>query len=248
MITKHSNPFNKFPPLAAPRSNRTKEFSPVAAGEASAHVVFVLDDSGSMQSCRQQTINGFNEFLAGQKESEVPTYVSLYKFDGHRTIEMYTHVPVSLVKDLNTETYNPQGGTNLLDAMGDVMIEVNTQLAAVGKVGNRDSITIVILTDGEENSSREFSNPDIKGMVEKSEAKNWGFFFLGANIDAFSVSATLGFNHLNTLQYNTSNMGQTMGATTRAVNSMKSARAAGLDTAMSYASASFTEEERKDVI
>ncbi len=248
MITKHANPFNKFPTLAAPRANRAKEFSPVAAGEASSHVVFVLDDSGSMQSCRQQTINGFNEFLAGQKESEIPTYVSLYKFDGHRTIEMYSHVPVSLVKDLNTETYNPQGGTNLLDAMGDVMIEINTQLAAVGKAENRDSITIVILTDGEENSSREFSNPDIKEMVEKSGAKNWGFFFLGANIDAFSVSATLGFNHMNTLQYSTREMGATMANTSRVVNSTKLARSKGIDINSVYASASFTEEERKDVV
>lgn len=230
-------------------SNRAQDFKPVGAGEKSAHVIFVLDDSGSMQSCRHQTIEGFNEFLAGQKESEVPTYVSLYKFDGWRTVQMYEHVPVSVVEKLNTETYNPQGGTNLLDAMGDVMIKVNSELAAYGKKSSRDSVTIVILTDGEENQSKEFSTGDIKAMVEKSTAANWGFFFLGANIDAFATSSNLGFNVNNTLQYSTERMGQTMSNASRAVNSTKSARASGAEmTENTYAAVGFTTEERKDVI
>lgn len=222
-------------------------FKPKRAGTKTSHVIFVLDDSGSMQSCKDATISGYNEYLQGQKadakETGIPTFVSLYKFDGSSVKSVFNRVSVEEVKDLDEDSYNPQGTTNLYDAIGGVMMQINTQLAANKKV-DRDSIVITVLTDGHENASRTFHNTAIKQMVEKAEGKNWGFMFLGANIDAFAAGSSLGFGVNNTMQYDTASMGATMSAASAMTSRMRSAYAKGMDTDMIYASASFTDQER----
>jgi len=232
------------PPTKITHIDKTpeKRFSPVKAGTKTAHVVFVLDDSYSMQYCRDQTISGFNEFLAGQRDSEVETLVSLYKFDGSKIYRVYSRVPAADMPDLDRETYNPRGGTNLLDAIGEVMFETNDIL----KKFRNDSVNVVILTDGEENSSRMYDNARIKGMVEQAEGAEWTFQFLGANVDAFSVGGALGFRQDAILQYSTSRMDTTFAAASRMTRSMNSAKAAGMDANTAYAASTYTDEERKE--
>ena len=222
-------------------------FKPKKAGKNKSHVVFVLDDSSSMQSCREQTISGFNEFLDGQKvdaeKTGIETFVSLFKFDGYSLKCSINKENVKNMEPLNKNTYNPRGSTNLLDAMGGVLMNINHTFAEKKKK-DRESVIVVILTDGEENSSKTFNNTDIKQMIEKAEGKNWGFMFLGANIDAFSVGAQFGFSRDNTLQYNTKNMADTMRSATSMSNRLKSAYASGADTNIAYASSTFTDQER----
>lgn len=226
-------------------------FKPKKAGKNKSHIIFILDDSGSMQSCRDSTISGFNEYLQGQKadaeQTGIETFVSLYKFDGSSVKCTINHVNVHEVKPLDRNSYNPQGGTNLLDAMGGVLMKINEQLSAVKKA-DRESIIITVLTDGEENSSRTFRNDDIKTMVEKAEGKNWGFMFLGANINAFHAGSALGFNINNTMQYDTASMGNTIRAASAMTTRMKSAYASGMDTSATYASAGFTDLERTSAV
>jgi hypothetical protein len=226
-------------------------FKPKRAGTKTSHVIFVLDDSGSMQSCRDATISGYNEYLQGQKadakETGIPTFVSLYKFDGSSVKSVFNRVSVEEVEDLGKDSYNPQGTTNLYDAIGGVMMQINAHLTA-SKKADRDSIIITVLTDGHENASRTFQNTAIKQMVEKAEGKNWGFMFLGANIDAFAASSSLGFNVNNTIQYDTNAMAGTMRSASAMTSRMKSAYASGLDTNMTYASASFTDQERTSAV
>lgn len=234
---------NKTQIIDTPAPVQSREtFAPKKAGTEKAHVVFVLDDSYSMQSCRLQTIEGFNEFLAGQKDTGVPTYISLYKFDGSRVNRLYNHVDVDKVPELNMDNYDPKGSTNLLDAIGAVMYEVNMRLVR----GSHESVNIVILTDGQENSSREFDNSAIKSMVEKAEGAEWTFQFLGANIDAFSVGGALGFRQDSILQYSTDRMDTTFAAASRMSRDMTSMKAAGISANMAYMSAAYTDEERKD--
>lgn len=232
---------------AVVKPSLAEAFKPKRAGTKTSHVIFVLDDSGSMQSCRAATISGYNEYLQSQKkdakESGIPTFVSLYKFDGSSVKSIFNRIAVDDVKELDEKSYDPQGMTNLYDAIGGVMMNINTQLAS-HKKADRDSIIITILTDGAENSSRTFSNTTIKQMVEKAEGKNWGFMFLGANIDAFAAGGSLGFNVNNTIQYDTASMGNTIRAASAMTSRMKSAYASGMDTTLAYATTSFTEEER----
>lgn len=228
-----------------------ESFKPKRAGKKTSHVVFVLDDSGSMQSCRDATISGYNEYLQMQKkdakETGIPTFVSLYKFDGYSLTSVFNRVEVSEVSELNRNTYNPSGGTNLYDAIGGVMMKINTDLQN-HKKADRDSVIITILTDGEENASRTFDSSNIKQMVEKAEAKNWGFMFLGANIDAFAASSILGFNTNNTMQYSTQNMSETIRSASAMTSRMKSAYASGMDTSVTYASLGFTDTERSSAV
>lgn len=119
----------------------------------------------------------------------------------------------------------------------------NDELAK-SKKSDRGSIIITILTDGAENSSRTFDSSNIKQMVEKAEAKNWGFMFLGANIDAFAASSMLGFNTNNTMQYDTHSTSETIRSASAMTSRMKSAYASGMDTSLNYASSGFTDSER----
>jgi uncharacterized protein YegL len=219
-------------------------FKPKRAGKDTSHVLFLLDDSASMQSCRDATIEGFNEFLQGQKSSEIKTFVTLLKFDGYSVKTVYDYVPVSKVQPLNEESYSPRGMTNLYDGIGKAMNVVNRRLKAVKKK-LRDSVTVVILTDGAENASKEFTAPLIKEMVQAAETKDWTFMFLGANIDAFTTGGNLGFGINNTLQYDTKNMNATFASATRMTNDLKSAKHMGVATSDAYVSAGFTDEERK---
>lgn len=239
--------------LAKPTTPTTlsEAFKPKRAGKNKSHIIFVLDDSGSMQSCRDNTINGFNEYLKAQqedaKETGIETFVSLYKFDGSSVKCTIDHINVHEVNPLNRNSYDPKGGTNLLDAMGGVMMQINNKLSAVKKK-DRESVIITVLTDGEENSSRTFRNSDIKTMVEKAEAKNWGFMFLGANINAFHAGSTLGFGVNNTMQYDTTGTTNTIRAASAMTSRMKSAYATGMDTSATYASMGFTDLERTSAV
>jgi len=232
---------------AVSKPSLAEAFKPKKAGTKTSHIIFVLDDSGSMSSCRDATISGYNEYLNSQrkdaKESGIPTFVSLYKFDGSSVKCVFDRVSVDEVQDLDRNSYNPRGTTNLYDAVGGVMMQINTHLQSKKKA-ERDSIIITILTDGAENASKTFDSTNVKQMVEKAEGKNWGFMFLGANIDAFSAGASIGFNHNNTIQYNTTAMGNTMLSASAMTSRMRSAFASGMDSSVVYAATTFTDQER----
>lgn len=233
----------------SPTKSLGEIFKPKKAGKDTSHVVFVLDGSGSMQSSRQATIEAFNGFLKGQqddeKESGIKTYASLYVFDGYSLKAPFLREPVSDVKPLDRHSYNPLGATNLLDAIGGVMLEINEDFQSKSKK-ERDSLIICILTDGHENSSWIFDNADIKQMIEKAEGKNWGFTFMGANIDAFAVGSAMGFRHENTIQFDIGNIDKVAASTSRMASSMKSAYATGVSSDIAYASSGYTEKERDD--
>ena len=224
-------------------------FKPKRAGKNPklSHIVFVLDESSSMSSCYDQTIAGYNEYLKAQKEDAqktgIQTLVSLFKFNGFNVDCIFDRQDVQEVTPLTKSNYRPSGGTNLHDAMGGVMMKINSLLAEKKKA-DRESVIITVLTDGEENQSRAFSSTDIKGMVEKAEGKNWGFMFLGANIDAFHAGSALGFNTNNTMQFSTTNTAETMRGASAMTSRMKGAYASGMATMDSYTASAFTDAER----
>ena len=234
-------------------ANLGEAFKPKRAGKNPnlSHIIFVLDESSSMSSCWDQTISGYNEYLKAQKEDAektgIKTLVSLYKFNGYNVDCIFDRQDVQEVTPLTKNNYRPSGGTNLLDAMGGVMMKINALLAEKKKA-DRESVIITILTDGEENQSRTFKNSDIKAMVEKAEGKNWGFMFLGANIDAFHAGAAMGFNYNNTMQFDTQNAAATMRGASAMTSRMKGAYASGLDTSSTYAATAFYDSERSAAV
>jgi hypothetical protein len=147
--------------------------------------VFLLDRSGSMESCIDDTIEGFNTFVESQKE--FGGTMTLCLFD-HEFNIMYEKVPIDEVNPLTHETYVPRGGTALHDAMGQVL-----------KMKLSDDVMVIILTDGEENSSSMYTAAHVKDLVD---TKPWKFVYLGANQDAVLTAQGLGIQA--SMDYDTS--------------------------------------------
>ena len=157
-------------------------------------IVVVLDKSGSMGSIRQDTIGGFNTFLNDQKELPGDAVFTFVTFDTeYRFVEQGTLL--ESVKELNTETYSPGGMTALLDAVGKTINDVISRHATLPEEDKPGQTIFVVLTDGEENSSKEFLKAaDISKMIKEREAAGWEILFLGADIDAWGDGQKMGFS------------------------------------------------------
>ena len=215
------------------------------AGTKGNLIAVVLDESGSMMSCYDSTISGFNEFVQGQRAAENAgdATLTLNKFDAPHIKTVFENLAIGEAPALDKKNYQPNGGTNLLDCIGYTIEQVNATLEK-NKKKDRPGVIVLIMTDGEENQSHKYNGTQIKDMVAAAEKADWSFVFLGANIDAFSVGASFGMNAMNSVNYSTANMAQTMDTLSTTTVRMRSAKMAGMDTHAVYASASMTAEER----
>jgi uncharacterized protein YegL len=156
----------------------------------------ILDKSGSMASKLNDVIEGFNAYLNGlSKEDKVDYLFSLTLFD---TMVAYRDVaiPLASVRKLDTQTYVPGGNTALNDAIGITVRKVEGDKPQV------DKVITVIMTDGEENSSREWIHDAVKSLIEQKEKEGvWTFVFLGAAPDAWVQGKSLGIPMGNVAQY-----------------------------------------------
>lgn len=219
------------------------------AGKNGTLITIVLDESGSMNSCWDTTISGFNEFVQGQRSAEASAgagYLTLIKFDSPHIKTVFNNRPLNEVPLLDRKNYTPNGGTNLLDAIGNAIESVNTVLSA-SKKKDRPGVIITIMTDGAENASNRYNNEKIKAMVAAAEKADWTFTFLGANIDAFAVGSTFGMNASNSVNYSTNNMTATMTALSESTSRMRFAKTAGVSTADLYAQGLYTSSELKSM-
>ena len=158
----------------------------------------VLDKSGSMSTKVQDEIGGFNLYLNElAKESAVEYGFSLTLFD--TAVEMrYKSAPLARVAKLDEANYRPSGNTALFDAVGNTVQTVDTS--------GFDKVITVIMTNGEENSSREWTMQAVRDLIRNKEAAgNWTFVFLGANLDAFTQGANLGVPMANAVRYDPAN-------------------------------------------
>lgn len=168
------------------------------------HITIVLDKSGSMGHLRADTIGGINSFIAGQREVEGQVTVTLNQFSaswGPNTPAMTTtHDAVSLADfpQLTNEDYVPGGGTALLDAIAKSAEQTGATLAAIPETRRPGKVMFVIITDGEENASEEYSVRTegvsrVKQIIAHQEEKyGWEVVFLGANLDVAAEQDKLG--------------------------------------------------------
>ena len=156
----------------------------------------ILDKSGSMASKTNDVIEGFNAYVAGLGEEDQVNYLfSLTLFD---TQVAYRHVaiPLAEVKKLDSKSYQPGGNTALNDAIGITVRKVDADQPEV------DKVVTVIMTDGEENSSREWTHDAVRGLIEQKEKEGrWTFVFLGAGLDACHQGRSYGVQAANVAQY-----------------------------------------------
>lgn len=170
----------------------------------STRIVIILDRSGSMQSARETTVKGFNEFLKAQKEIKGDATVKLVQFDDQYDVVFDKNL--SEAPELTQNTFVPRGGTALLDAQGRTITELGKELAALPESDRPNKIIIVTLTDGQENSSTDYTYDKVKELTEhQTKTYGWQFVFLGANQDAIKNAARIGINRNSAMSYNINN-------------------------------------------
>lgn len=170
-------------------------------------LVFILDRSGSMSGLEKDTIGGFNSMIEKQKNEEGDAIVSTVLFDDHMKV-IHDRVPMEKVKPLTDKDYYVGGCTALLDAMGNAIKHINQVQKSLPEEERPEKTMFIITTDGQENSSHDYTYEKIKKMVEKKQnKKQWEFLFLGANIDAIGTAAGLGIRADRAVNYHSDTKG-----------------------------------------
>lgn len=152
-------------------------------------ITVVLDRSGSMNVCQSDAEGGLNRFVEDQKKLPGEAFFTLVQFDNeyefvHRAVPIRNVPHCSLV---------PRGSTALLDAVGRAIVETGERLAKMPEADRPGLVVFVILTDGQENASQEFSKKKVQEMISHQQGVyKWQFIYLGANQNAFAEAGDLG--------------------------------------------------------
>ncbi len=149
---------------------------------------FILDETGSMMSIKDDTIGGFNSYIKTLKESGEEYDFTLIKFDSNKHDVVHRAIPIAQVLELDGMSYQPGAATPLVDAC------VKAIKATETKVTEDVNVAIVILTDGYENASVEYKNEDLVELIKEKTAAGWLILFLGAGIDAFDQAGKIGIS------------------------------------------------------
>jgi hypothetical protein len=154
-----------------------------------------------MESVRSDTIGGFNAFLADQLDEGDEATITLAQFDNIYEV-VYLAIPLTNARPLDNSTFVPRGSTALLDAIGRTIQDTGKRLEALAEDRRPEKVVFVILTDGLENASNEFTAHKVNDMIShQREVYKWEFVFLGANQDAITTAANIGIRAANSLTY-----------------------------------------------
>jgi hypothetical protein len=202
-------------------------------------ITLVVDRSGSMGSIKDDAEGGVNAFIEKQAKEPGEALLTLVQFDTE--YEFLTEgVPISKVPQYEL---HPRGMTALLDAVGRAINETGQRLSGMEEVDRPGLVIFVVMTDGQENSSKEFTKSQIKEMIERQQSQyNWHFTFLGANQDAFAEAGAMGIAADGAANWAPDKVAAAYGATISKVGRMRRQARAGesVDNA-------FTDEEREQM-
>jgi hypothetical protein len=171
------------------------------------HNLIILDESGSMNSIKKTILNGFNELINSVKsiEKEFPEqehYISIISFNSkNENNVIHFNEPVSKIETIDDKNYNPESSTPLFDAMGFSILKLKNFLSDK----NNYSVLVTILTDGEENASREYSLTSIKRIIEELKSENWTFTYIGTDHDIDKT--TMDLNIKNKIRFDKNGRG-----------------------------------------
>lgn len=154
------------------------------------HICFVLDESGSMYNSISDVIEGFQKLIDEQKaEKDGECIISLYRFSG-KVEKDYIGKPVNEVPKL---TYSPGGCTAMNDGVGTAIDEIGRWLSDMDESERPSKNMIVIMTDGKENASREYTFDSVKAKIQHQEEKySWTFVYMGTNLKDLKDANRLG--------------------------------------------------------
>lgn len=167
-------------------------------------LVFILDKSGSMRGLESDTIGGFNALLKNQKTEPGRARVTTVLFD-NSVKTLHDHIDIRHIPKMGSQDYEVGGCTALLDAIGQTLtLVMKRQKECPKEIGNT---VVAIMTDGLENSSREYDYKTVRNLISRLEERGWIFMFLGANIDAPEVAGRLGIQREMAANYHGDSIG-----------------------------------------
>jgi Mg-chelatase subunit ChlD len=171
------------------------------------HNLIILDESGSMESIKTTIIQGFNEIVQTVKGIEKEFmdqehFISLITFNGLGQKLLHFVDPVQNLNQIDDERYDPTASTPLFDAMGFGLNKLKKHLANETDY----NVLVTILTDGEENASKEYSGNDIKKLIEELKLNRWTFTYIGTEHDVEKIALSLSITNTMTFSKNESDM------------------------------------------
>jgi uncharacterized protein YegL len=171
------------------------------------HNLIILDESGSMESIKPSIIQGFNEIVQTVKgiEKEFPEqehFISLVTFNGIGQKILHFIDPVSRLESIDEKRYQPNASTPLYDAIGFSFAKLRQVVENLTDY----NVLVTILTDGEENASKEYTGVAIKNLIEELKLKRWTFTYIGADHDVEKFAASISITNTIHFQKNEANM------------------------------------------
>jgi hypothetical protein len=204
-------------------------------------IAALLDRSGSMRACKTATESGFDEMMSKHRSEPGEAIVTLAMFDDEYE-NVYANVPIAQVAPLNLI---PRSMTAMLDAIGRFVTEIGEHLAGLDEADRPGAVICLIMTDGLENASREWSWESVNALItQQRERFDWSFVFLGANIDAVEVGGRIGVPQASAMTYNAADedaVHASYAMAARETVRRRSATQANVDYAMT-----FSEQDRRE--
>ena len=199
--------------------------NPAAPAPKVTHMYILVDRSGSMESIASDVIGGFNQTVAEQAQNGPDAKLTVIQFDSQDPANvMYAGIPIAEMTKLDRTSYQPRGGTPLLDATGLLIGRIRVEQAARVATGlQTEDVMFVTITDGQENESREYNLARVTQLIEQCKAEGWTFVYLSAAITAYADAAAMGYDHGSTQQFqaNTDGSGKAFASMSRGMSNMR---------------------------
>ena len=198
-----------------------------------AKLVFIVDRSGSMSSIASDMEGAIQEVLKEQKEThDGEMLVTFVRFDDQYE-EVFSDKPIA---DVTDTAISPRNMTALLDAIGKTVNNVSEKFEAADEDERPERVLFIIVTDGQENASKEFTRDQVFKLIEEKKTQNrWGFTFIGANQDAIQEGGYLGVNMADAINFR---------ASAKGVKGMSRAISTYTTSYMAQGDASYTDQDR----
>jgi Mg-chelatase subunit ChlD len=207
----------------------------MADGRLYVHVL--LDRSGSMEDCRDKTIDAFNEYVNSLKQlRHGGARLSLTTFDSESVELVFDALRIGDVPKLTRDTFVPRGRTPLFDALGQVVAHIDK----VNMLAD-ERVALAVLTDGLENASTEYRAETVRKLLsDRQERKNWLVLYLGANQDAWAAGEQIGAAKAHAMAFDTGHIGAAMQSVAASIGRYRAAPAS-----VARKEAAFTKGERQ---
>lgn len=193
----------------------------------------IADRSGSMSRIAADMNGGIRSLLADQAALPGALIVDIWTFDS-----VVEH-PYEWVRpdDVKSDVILPRGSTALNDAVGTAIVSIGERLAKMDEDDRPGKVLVLVVTDGMENASREYSLEQVKALVDEQTTRwGWEFLYLAANVDAFATGAGYGFAPGSTVSY---------AADSQGTQNVVAVASAGITRSRLGGAVDFTEDERQ---